>query len=446
MELTDKLIQEYDKRRQQRNIRIVENERYVKGNNPETIDEPAGKPPDNRITIPFAKMAVETLCGYAGRAGDITEHWDNTETTEDERNKASEDEYIKIRKEIAEHNESMLLTSELYNEGVSQGEAYELFWVSEEMEELIKTPEFTKVPNCEIVLIWSNDIKRKLEAALRFWGDDKDKYLDAYYPEYSERWENKKGTTGWIRNKEGDTIYPYKSVPLAIYPINSDSTCIFQAEKDIITGNDKLLNKSVNEIDRFNALIILLPKLTDKTFVDKLREIGVIDDLGEESMIPQYLQKNLTGVNEFYKMVSDRLEKLFHKSIKIPDFSDENFVNAQSGLAMAFKLVGLEFLAAKIDMYFHKGLKRRNELINDVLRLNSKYKVDDYRLTIESKRNLPMDKSALVEMVVKLNGILSKETLLRMMPVEIVPDVEKELERLEGMQEVDLDDIPTIEE
>lgn len=444
MALDDKTIKELDQQRQRANMLIAENEKYVKGCNPETLNEPPQKKPDNRITIPFAKMAVETLCGYAGRAGDITEHWDNVVTPEDEKAKPGDDEYIELRKKIAEHNETALETSQLYEVGCSQGESYELFWTSTELDGMI-TPEYTKIPNTEVVLVWSNDIKKKLTAALRFWSSDKDCYLDAYYPEKSERWEKKKGTDTWSRNKQEDTDYPYKSVPLAIYPINSDSTCIFQAEKDIITGNDKLLNKSVNEVDRFNALIILLPQLADKEFVDKLRDIGVIDALADETMIPQYLQKNLSGVNEFYKMVSDRLEKLFHKSIKIPDFSDENFVNAQSGLAMAFKLVGLEFLAAKIDMYFHKGIKKRNELINDVLRLNSKLNVDDYKLTIESKRNLPMDKAALIEMVVKLNGILSKETLLRMLPVEIVPDVEKELEMI-GDVGIDLDAIPKIEE
>ena len=144
-------------------------------------------------------------------------------------------------------------------------------------------------------------------------------------------------------------------------------------------------------------------------------------------------------------MVADRLEKFFHKSIKIPDFSDENFVNAQSGLAMAYKLIGLEFLAAKIDMYFYKGLKQRNKLINDVIAMNSKMKVDNYKMEIVSKRNLPMDKPAIVEMVLKLNGILSKETLLKFLPEDIVADVEAELLRLEGeVPEVDLDNIPKI--
>lgn len=442
--IDDKTIKELDQARQRRNILIQENTAYVKGNNPETLNEPPNKKPDNRITIPFAKMAVETLCGYAGRAGDITINWENLTTIEEEatsKKAAKLDPYIELQKQIADHNEAELETSQLYEVGVTQGESYELFWVSDELDlSGMVTPEYKKIPNIEIALIWSSDIKRKLEAALRFWVVGKSHFLDIYYPEFSERWEKPDGKDTWIRNEEFDTQYPYTEVPLAIYPINSDTASIFQAEKDIITGNDKLLNKSINEVDRFNAMIALLPGKVDKPFVDKLIEMNVIDELADLEKWPEFLQKNLTGVNEFYGMVADRLEKFFHKSIKIPDFSDENFVNAQSGLAMAFKLIGLEFLAAKIDMYFYKGLRQRDKLINDVISMNSKFKVDDYKMEIVSKRNLPMDKLAIVEMVVKLNGILSRETLLRFLPEDIVKDVEKELLLIAGeVPEVDLE-------
>jgi len=445
--ITDKIIKELDEQRQINNRRIAENEAYVKGRNPETLNEPAQKKPDNRITIPFAKMAVETLCGYAGRAGDIIEHWDNITTKEDEAKKPEDDKYIALRKQIAEYNETTLETSQLYGTGASQGVGYELFWVSDDLAlPGMMTPEYANIPNSEIVLDWSSDIKKKLNAAFRFWTVNKDNFVDIYYPEYSERWEKPDGSGTWTRNEEGDTTYPYKSVPLAIYPVNADTSAIFEAEKDIITGIDKITNKSINEVDRFNALITLLPGEANKEFRDKLIEISSIDNLSDFEKWPQYLSKDLSGITEFYPNILDRLEKLFHKSIKIPDFSDENFVTAQSGLAMAFKLVGLEFLAAKIDQYFDKGLRQRNKLINDVIGMSNKYNIDDYTHVIEHKRNLPMDKSALIEMVVKLNGILSKETLLRMLPVEMVPDIEKELERIEGMTDVDLDNIPTIEE
>ena len=68
-DITNKILNDLDQRRQQKIVKIQENALYVAGKNPPTLEEKPQKKPDNRITIPFAKMAVETLTGYAGRAG-----------------------------------------------------------------------------------------------------------------------------------------------------------------------------------------------------------------------------------------------------------------------------------------------------------------------------------------------------------------------------------------
>jgi len=451
--MDSKTLNELDQSRQQGIKLIQENDLYVAGKNPPTINEEPHKKPDNRIPIPFAKIAVETLSGYAGRAGDIKEHWENITTeAEEAKGQGAPDLYIELRKEIAENNDTDLETSELYETSITQGVAYELFWVTgaDESDSTIAIPEYSIIPNAEIALIWSTDIKPKLQAAVRFTVHDKIKYADVYYPLFSEHWIKPESAGEWsqrtVETEDGfipmQTNYPYKSVPIAIYPSNRTETSVFEAEKGIIIGNDKMLNKSINEVDRFNAAITLFPGAVTKEFIDKLRDVTSIDNLGDFEKWPEYLLKDLTGIQEFYQMVADRLEKLFHKSIKIPDFSDENFVDVQSGLAMAYKLLGLEFRASTIDMYFHKGLKMRNKLLNDVIDESGKIKTDDYRLIIQANRNLPVDKATAVDIVQKLIGIVSRETLLRILPREIVEDVEKELLRLEAdAPDVDLDDL-----
>ena len=203
-----------------------------------------------------------------------------------------------------------------------------------------------------------------------------------------------------------------------------------------------MLNKSYNEIDRFNAMIALLPGKADKKFVDKLIELNVIDSLDDMEKWPQYLQKDLNGINEFYSGLSQYSKELFFSSIKIPDFTDKEFANAQSGRAMLFKLIGLELRASKIDTYFDKGLIMRNELINDVIGSTEKFQIEDYKMVIKHKRNLPVDKEAIFDMAMKATGILSKETILRLFPKEIIDDIEKELKRLEIQKpDIDLDDL-----
>lgn len=422
-------IDEYNEARKQAISTIKSNEYYVAGKNPVTLSQPPMEKPDNRITIPLGKVAVDTLQGYAGRAGDISLIYEpikvNTGTK-------GNDLYLDTQRQIAEHNNESLEISELYREALVQGFAYELFWVSDDLHlKGVMTPEYTRVPPEEIYIVWSRELKPKKEVVLRFQTFSDMEQVDVYYPEYSEQWIKKDKNSLWVRNRDGDTRYPYKKPPLVEYKINAEKVSLFEAEKGLIDANDKILNRTVNEIDRFNALIMLMPGKITKEIKDKLIEVGVLDDLNDFDMLPQYLQKDLSGIGEIYSNTAKWVKELFFQSISIPDFSDKNFLNTASGIAMAYKLIGLEFLASKVETYFNMGLKERFELITDVLAESSKYNAREYKLAIDSKRNLPLDKNSIVDMVIKLHGIVSRETLLKMLPQNIVDDVDMELKRIE---------------
>jgi len=431
--MDSKTIEKYYQELTKLNIKYENNIAYVKGRNPVTLNEPAKKKPDNRITIPLAKIAVDTVHGYAGRAGDIQLFWESKEI--DDSDQLVTDKYIEIMRAIMEHNTENLETSELYHSGLVQGKSYELLWVSDDLHiPGAMTPEFKKIPVNEVVIIWSKELKPKKEAVLRFQKYEEKILVDIYYAKYSERYERKNGmmTTGeWYRDELNDTSYPYEQPPLVIYPVNEDMDSVFEAEKGLIDGNDKILNKTVNEIDRFNALIALMPGRISKEVQNKLIDMGVIDDLNKFDKWPKYLQKDLSGINDLYSGAAKWIQDTFFQSVSVPNFADKDFTNAASGLSLAYKLLGLEFLASKIETYFTQGLQERNELINDVLRVSSKYKVDDYKLVIKSNRNLPTDVQAAAEIAQKLIGVVSKETLLRFLPTTIVDDAEKEMERIE---------------
>ena len=109
---------------------------------------------------------------------------------------------------------------------------------------------------------------------------------------------------------------------------------------------------------------------------------------------------------------------------------------------MLFKWIGLELRASKIDTYFDKGLIMRNELINDVIGESGKFKIEDYKMIINHKRNLPVDREAIFDMAVKANGIFSLESVLKLFPKSIIDDVDKELERIKKQRpDVDLDNL-----
>lgn len=430
-----------------RNAGIAENEQYVRGLNPYILGQPTAKSPDNRIPDPLAKMAVETIVGYAGRAGDKTATIELS--TKDEADK--EDPFLEFVKTSDAYNKIDLENAELYEESNIQGEAYELWWVSNEMslDSGLMTPEFKIVPNSEIVVKRSRDLKPVDEYAIHFTKSLEGAITaEIYYPEFKETWIKTKDSEVWVKQKslqktdDGDqevdqVKYPYKIVPVNVFRSNRRSEPLFQAEKPLIDANDSILSKSLNEVDRFNAVILLLSKAVDPEFTNKIKkgDISIIDELtGDgtgEKALAEYLEKNLQGAKDFYESLGKTIRMEFHKSTKIPDFWSETFTGGeQAAKALLVKLADLEFKASNIDMYFDQGIDKRLRFYVDVWNAsnNANVELSDYKSVITSKRNVPVDMKDLAEIFNLLQG-LSMKTRLGILPKAVIDDIETELIR-----------------
>ncbi len=420
---------------QKKRCKWRENGAYVKGKNPEIFKEPKGKDPDNRLAIPFAKMAIEDMTGYAARPGDIVITFDNTKTDDSD---DKEDRYNDIWRSWSSDNDDDLEISELYQNVQGYGKSYEIWWTEEsELDDGVSIKaQWKRVWGGDVYIQYSEDLKPVKEVAFyyRDFTEESRKVCDVYFPLRSERWEQTENTRGWQRVTDQDTDYPYTDVPVLEFVGNMDKSPLFEAEKGIIKQLDKLMSGSANEMDKFGALIMLLPEEVRKDFVDKLREMKVIDGLGDAPNWPQYLEKNLGGVEPYTNNYADRLERFFRASIKVVDFSSEKFGESDSsGVAKAYKLLGMEFKAAMIEVYFNQGLKDRKQLIDDILNVSSteSFPTQDYKMIITSKRHLPVDEKAKAEIVAILKGIISDEAIIKFLPKSIIEDAEKEVEKME---------------
>ena len=106
-----------------------------------------------------------------------------------------------------------------------------------------------------------------------------------------------------------------------------------------------------------------------------------------------------------------------------------------SGIAIRYRLTGMETRAAKIAAKMKKALQRRVEIICGVasLKLGEQIFRD---IEIDFKRNIPSDNTELVNLVNSLKGTVSDETLLGLLP--FVDDVNKEVERLQKQKEANM--------
>lgn len=443
--MTSQEIDNFYGKLQQKKMVIEKFKTYAYGENWSiTKADPVAKP-DNRVPVPLAKAAITDVVGYAGRPGEITTEYFNITGQEPEK-----DDVTDILEEFDKYNREGVENSELLTTSLSLGIAWELWWVSDELElgNGLLTPEYKIVDNGEIWPIFTNSLKPKLERVIRFWnegeGDSKVEYADVYYPYYWERYT--KGKRDWSLTPPVDSegkpipmVYPYSKVPAIPFRASMTNSPLFAAQTKLIDSYDSLVSKTQNEVDRFNALLMLFPGGIDREFISKITEAAkpYIDNLGQfdPAQWPQYLGKDFSGVNDFYKTHGERLKEDFYNTIKVPNFMDKNFAGGdQSALAIGFKLMGFEFLVSEIEIYFRLGLETRYDMYCDILELSTMaFNKEEYEQKITWNRNLPVDDEGKLRIAAMLKGLgYSNDAINKFLPNSIV-DVE--LEEMEDQEE-----------
>ena len=137
-----------------------------------------------------------------------------------------------------------------------------------------------------------------------------------------------------------------------------------------------------------------------------------------------FLTKNVSDTQ--ISNMLENIRKNIYKITACPDTSDEVFM-AQSGEAIKWKLTGFENVASGIVAKMTKAIQKRIELICNILNLKATDAI--WRdIDIQFTRNLPTNNTELISLVQNLQGIVSSETLLSLLP--FVKDTTAELEKL----------------
>jgi SPP1 family phage portal protein len=132
-----------------------------------------------------------------------------------------------------------------------------------------------------------------------------------------------------------------------------------------------------------------------------------------------------------------RIHEAIYRIAQCPDFSSESFVGGvSSGIAIQYRLTGMETRAGKIEGLMKKALQRRVEIIAGIASLKLGEEV--YRdIQIDFKRNIPEDITATINIVNALKGTVSDATLLSQIP--FISDVNAELEAVQEQKEANME-------
>lgn len=124
----------------------------------------------------------------------------------------------------------------------------------------------------------------------------------------------------------------------------------------------------------------------------------------------------------------DQNLKLIYQITQTPDLSDDSFGGNKTGVAMKYKLWGIEQCRGTKERYFRRSLYERLRLLFNILSLSKGQTIYDISQEIDFTfyKNLPDNDEEIVDIVSRLNGIVSTRTLLQQIP--FIEDVDAEMD------------------
>ena len=197
---------------------------------------------------------------------------------------------------------------------------------------------------------------------------------------------------------------------------------------------NELISSEIDDYSAFcDAYLCLTGLDADNEDIAAMKENRVL--ILPEGASAAWLTKNANDAQ--VENILKRIHDSIYRIAQCPDFSSETFVGGvSSGIAIRYRLTGMETKAAKIAAEMKKALQRRVEIICGIASLKLGEEV--FRdIKIDFKRNIPEDLTATINIINSLKGSVSDATLLSQLP--FIDDVNKELEAVEAQKQKNLE-------
>ena len=361
--------------------------------------------PNNRIVNSYANYITDMFVGYF--LGEPVSY--NSE----------EEEQLTNLLNIFDYNDEAAENSELAKDASICGVAYELLYVDK-----YGQTRFKKIDNVKAIPVFDDTLESELLYFIRHY-EDKDivtgnvtTTAEVYSKTTRSMYKLHMGTVEFI----GEEPHNFKEVPIVIYYNNEEEMGDYEPVLTLIDAYDKLQSDSVNDLEYFSDAYLALYGMsgTEASDIAAMKEQRVL--LMETDSKAEWLIKE---VNDTYvENLKNRIDDNIHKFSKCPAMTDKEFASNASGVAMRFKLMGMDNAANKKERAFKKALQRRIELISEIqYMLGTTY---DWRaINITFKRNIPQNLIETADVLTKIGHLLSEETQVGLLPLDIDYEAEK---------------------
>lgn len=363
--------------------------------------------PCNKIVTNYCKNIADSYCGYIASPSYIS---------------YQSEQDIEDVMDILRYNDYQTEDSNFLLDALVYGTAAELMYTDEEGQ-----VRFRLIKPTQCFGVYDDSLSGDLTHFARWYKanewDDSDTYKLDVYTDSVVKHYTMEGAAGEPKFVEEEPHY-FNQCPANIFTL-PDEKSIFDCIITLQDSVNTLLSAEVDDYEAFCDAYLTLEGLdADTDDISGMKENRVL--LLPTGSKASWLTKNANDAQ--VENILKRAHDSIYRVAQCPDFSSESFVGGvSSGIAIRYRLTGMENKAAMIEGRMKQALQRRIEIICGIASL--KMGEDVFRdIQINFKRNVPTDNTDIVNMVNALKGTVSDATLLGMIPA--VADVDTELEAI----------------
>lgn len=348
-------------------------------------------------------------------------------------------EYREALEKIQKKNYINSLNFELSKEASKKGISFEIMFIDEagKLEE-------QKLNAEEVIPVYSPTLGEFLECAIRIWNNYD---IDGVLKKQSAEVYTKEDIVTFEREAVGaefklvDTeTHKFSDIPVIVIHNNEEIMGDYEPVLSSVDAYDKAMSDTANDSEYFADAYLCIAGagggLEDgaadadedsdhAAYTLRKNRLLLLDEKGQA----EWLTKNTNDVaQENYK---SRLRNDIFFLSQVPALSDESFAGNLTGIAIKYKLIGLEELTIMKESKFEAALHKRDKLVTEYLNMTMNQNWDASEIDHKYERNFIENESDLIEDARKLEDVVSKRTQLRRLPTSIVENVDEELEQLE---------------
>ena len=368
--------------------------------------------PCNKSVINFSKNIADSYCGYLATPSFISYR--------------SNDDIEEIM-EILRYNDYQAQDADLLLDALVYGVACELMYI-----DAFGQVRFRLINPTQSFGIYDDSLTGDLTHFVRMYKvcdwDESDTYNVDVYSDYDVKHYTMAGANGAVNFVSREPHY-FSQCPANIFYLQ-DEKAIFDCVLSLQDSYNELVSAEIDDYAAFVDSYMLLSGVdADAEDIAAMRENRVL--VLPEGATAAYLTKSANDAQ--IENILKRLQESIYRVAQCPDFSAESFIGGvSSGVAIRYRLTGMETRAGKIEAQMKKALQRRIEIICGIASLKLGEQV--FRdIEIDFKRNIPEDETAIINTINALKGTVSDSTLLGLLP--FVSDVNAELEAVQEQKQ-----------